>query len=941
MFDRLIAGLVVLGLAGTSVATDDIDRVAVQIVYRLEAELGSVDAAQRHLVVARLLIATESDTVLPDAALADLGLEWEQEIERREHLAAGNSIPLWFGVAPVNGLDLYLDLAVPDMVPLVFSDPLWDGQRARAAVIAISEGDEPLATMAYRGGIAWSHQSALTIWKRFLERVHDRPELLPLVAPLVEPWLALPLASPANEWAALDDESGREIGILIAGSQSYSALGALRSGVDRLLDEDLLVSGRLSPLGEPGRSATYSAFLAGNVAATDRAIANLVDGVSRLDKGDYVGVVGALLEVVLALIEEPDSAPQMAALLSEMDRLDPQFLGTFNRVDPRLVAIYQQARGLIRGLVQGQTADSGDVFWQVANLASILYMDTQGLESYLGQPARESITSELLVCLGMSRDRTTLPIEPISNEQYRGCLAAFESWAVEQARSPELAGAADGPFGVDQLLRETRLAPWQRINYWVGYLRDLSDGACSVTGLPVANPLEFGIATRALVRFIRYWPQYADRQTLQTLERIEATGQELITTLSVVQRCASAEQPLAGALNAYGNSLAMLGTGLAEERAEFIAANLKPGADVDLTLGASQPTSFRPEDISVGPCDTESVCGVGLQLQGSRGLYSLFPDEYLLAHQTQLGIISLCYSQVEWVERRAELPQGRPKAMADYYGKLAFVLEGRYSGLENPVFRRRLVGQNEHQYLFGANNEQVLADPCPRDRLDRQVHAELPERRFNLVPRRLTFMTAERTSPAKLFERNWEAEEQWRDAMLTGQAEILIAPPEEPQIADQLTGHLGLLYRRLNEELYQSMLNRNRLAGDNGEVDLAEILGQLDTHKRALIAIATVLAPYRLAHNVELRAAVNGENGLLDRAAVLRLRQEGVPVREIGPVASQRFGLAQQVWTRAMTSDPAQTDPLIVSTFLDLAAAQVETAAVVRSARLRSEPEAR
>ena len=942
MFERFVTGLAILAMALVSEAADDTDRLAAQIVYRLEAELGSVDAAQRHMVIARLLIATETGALVPDVSLADLGLEWEQEIERRETLVAHEAIPLWSGVSPVNGLDLYLDLAVPDMVPLVFSDPLWDRQRAHAAVIAISDGEEPLATLAYRGAVSWSHQSALMLWQAFLRRVDDRPELKPLVAPLVEPWLALPLSATVDEWEQLRDDAGAELRALKTGAKTYSPAAMLREEVDRLLSESLLINGRLSPLEGPGRRAYFAAFLAHNLSVTDRALANLIDAVSRLDQGDYVGVVGSLLEVAIALTSEPGRGADIAAALAELDRLDPQLLAAFNRVDSRLVAIYQQARGTIRGLVQQpEVRAAEDVFWQIANLASILYMDTQGLEGYLAQPTRESLTSELLVCLGMSRDRTALPIEPISDEQYRGCLQAFESWAGEQAVSPELAGAANGPFGMDQLLRETRLSPWQRINYWIGYLAELSDGACRVSGLPVVNPLEYGIAARALVRFVRHWPQYADAQTVQTLQRIQGVGQNLITALDVTQRCASAQQPLAGALSAYGDSLAMLDAGLTAARSEFLAANLAPGADVDLTLDASQTTSFRPEDVTVGPCDAESACGVDLQLPGSRGLYSLFPEEYLLAHQTHLGTIELCYSQVEWVERRAELPRGRPKAMADYYGRMAFVLEGRYSGLDEPIFRRRLVGGNEHQYLFGANNEQVLNDPCPRDRLDRQVHAELPERRFNLVPRRLTFMTAERTSPSKLFERNWESEEQWRDAMLTGQSQILIAPASEPQITEQLSDHLATLYQRLNEESYQSMLNRNRLAEDNGDADLAEILGQLDTHKRALAAIATILAPYRLAHNIQLRAAVHGEYGLLDRAAVLRFRQEGKPIREIGATASERFNRAQQVWIGAMTGEPAQTDPLIVATFLDLAAAHAETSAVVRSARLRPEPEGR
>ena len=82
---------------------------------------------------------------------------------------------------------------------------------------------------------------------------------------------------------------------------------------------------------------------------------------------------------------------------------------------------------------------------------------------------------------------------------------------------------------------------------------------------------------------------------------------------------------------------------------------LAPGADAALHLDASQTTAYRPSDLLIGPCNPDAVCEMTGSLTSTRALLGLFPNEYLIADQTGLGSVEICYERMEWVQRRSEL----------------------------------------------------------------------------------------------------------------------------------------------------------------------------------------------------------------------------------------------------------------------------------------------
>lgn len=931
-----LTGLVLALAAGPPAAaenpsTAELRRKAVHIAYRLDAELGEVDGAQRHLQVARLLLGLETAEFTPAAALDELWIDWETTLESRESLLGTRGLPAWFEPAVPDLVDALILSILPDPEPLIWSDALWVRGEAAMATRALTQAAAgTLAAPHYAGALAWARSRAPDIWFRLLTTMAETPELTALLTPLVDPWLALPLSASLADWENLDDRSSEVLDRLLA-TGSFDPLALIDAEIDLLFDTALLIDRHRRPT---LIDATYQRFLHATDDRELRALVALARGIHRIDRGDYAGFVGALYGLVFEVTRATGDGAYSERLLSRLDRLDRLLLPFLNRVDPRLINVYQRLRRLLREPPDGPEAVQHRMR-ELAALESALGLDTTDLERYLAQPFRRRLGNELIICtqLGRADER---PPEPITREQFDGCVAVLGDWATGQATTPELSGQPEGPFALEILAREAQLSPWQRINYWLAYITSELAGDCSVPQAPLVNPIEWAIASRVMIWFMDRWSQLIDAAAITRLRSVGQAGVATLEELARTRRCMTADRPLLGALGVYAQQLDSLQESLRIASRDFRTENLRPGADIDLAGSAEQPTQYRPADLSVAPCDDRPWCDVAQVMEASKALYSLFPDPYLIADQARLGRVRICYRDVAWVDRRAEvLPVGN-EVMATYHGRLSFVLEGRYSGLEEPVFAMRLVSPDEYEYLFGENAEAVLSDPCPRHLVDTQVHAEMAPARIELVPRRLTFMTADRTHPGRVLSANWRGGQEWRDWFVTGRGTEVLSRQDESPIRDDVASQLRRLNTAWNETLYRQMLAAGSMPDGRQASPLTTAMQAMQTAKLVAAAVAKLLVPRSLESDPALRASLFGEPGLLDRGAILRLQQSGVPIDEVGAVARRRLIRAEQLWEDASTEiarQPlAETEPLLAAGLLKLAAAEQRMTALAGGA---------
>ena len=192
----------------------------------------------------------------------------------------------------------------------------------------------------------------------------------------------------------------------------------------------------------------------------------------------------------------------------------------------------------------------------------------------------------------------------------------------------------------------------------------------------------------------------------------------------------------------YEIALRELDSGIEDAEVDFRTRRLKPGADVEFEKGANQKTAYRPDNLVIAPCNAQAVCEMSGNLSATRALIGLFPDEYLIADQTGMGQIEICYRNMEWAQRRSELVRADDENVANYFGHLGFDLVGRY--LEDDevsdIFAYRFTGPQEHHYLFAQASEEVLSDSCPVKWVGSRTITPLRVDRGGIVPNRLTYL---------------------------------------------------------------------------------------------------------------------------------------------------------------------------------------------------------
>jgi hypothetical protein len=715
---------------------------------------------------------------------------------------------------------------------------------------------------------------------------------------------------------------------------------------------------RYSVLNRRSMSAQVEDWLSHDQARDVLYLSSLVDG---LHDGRYFHFVQGLLSTTSRLLEYPYDPEQTFSmvdwLVTELPAISAHYAVGFARVDPRLnmalAASYEvlsniatahekyiaemtlagdevaanapvdtvagdNATADTEAAGDGLAGDGDEVNSSVrhhidvnASRASLADAVAQlawmipDMGYYFDTPVRRRIVEEINICLSIAASMDDTGVATMTRRQFDACMEALLQLADRETRLAELSGNMNGPFTIDTLRRELNVTPWQRINFGIGYLHNRYSTSCQPPASPLPNPLEWAVLATTMTWFAEHSPDFVNTPESETrLTRMRDIGEQLILALAGQAAClASAgseiNDPVSRGMTDYELALRELELGIEQAEVDFRENRLNPEADVLLEQDALQNTGYRPENLLIEPCAQQAVCEMSGDLSTTRALIGLFPDEYLIAEQTRMGRIEICYRNMEWVQRRSELVRADDNNVSNYFGRLGFDLVGRY--IENDqvsdIFAYRFTSPEEHHYLFAQTSDDVLNDSCPVEWVGSRVVTPLRESRGGIVPDRLTYLAASRSLPSRLLQNNWDRGAEWRDWFVTGIGVTAMEVPLVPDIKTRLNQHLQSLYQAEQAEIYQRVLlpgSRN-LQGE--DVSLFDEMSRVSIIKALIRMQMMLFYPDSLFNSDKIRTAIAGDSGLLEGRTLRRFREDNVALTTVNTIALERLNELREVWS--------------------------------------------
>ena len=691
-----------------------------------------------------------------------------------------------------------------------------------------------------------------------------------------------------------------------------------------------------------------------NVRARDQVmdslyLVSLVDG---LHEGRYFDFIQGLLSITTRLLERPVNVEQSFLLVdwlvTELPAISAHYAVEFARVDPRLNAamvatyevllsiagFYENAPG-INDAVNNDTSESGpgsdnpgmsdsvsddavrnepgihDAAIKasrviLADAVAQLALLVPDMGYYFDTPVRARIVQEVNACIGLAAGLDSNGVSVMTRRQFDACMETLLQLADRETRLAELSGDMNGPFTTDTLRRELSVTPWQRINYGIGYLDERFSTDCLPPAAALPNPLEWSVLANFMSWFAEHSPEFFDTTENEgRISKMRNIGEQLILALSEQSECLAAagtgvNDLVSRFMTDYEFALRELDSGIKKAEADFRTQRLKTGADVSLEQGAIQKTGYRPDDLVIAPCDKREICEMSGSLSATRALIGLFPDEYLIAEQTGMGQIEICYRNMEWVQRRSELVRADDNNVANYFGRLGFDLVGRY--VENKqvsdIFGFRFTSPEEHHYLFAQTSDEVLNDSCPVEWVGSRVVTPLRESRGGIVPDRLTYLAASRKLPSRLLQSNWDRGAEWRDWFVTGIGVVPLELSSPPEITTRLNQHLQSLYQAGQTEIYQRILLPNARNSQGDDVSLFNEMSQVSIAKALMRTQMMLFYPESLYNSDAIRMAIAGDAGLLERRTLRRFREDNTPLTSVNRIARERLNSFREVWLK-------------------------------------------
>lgn len=784
--------------------------------------------------------------------------------------------------------------------------------------------------------------AAAMLWSSLLEAAAANEVFLAIVSGLNADWFASwlavkpPLTAEPGDQAA--DESADVIGSALERLQALAAATVLAGPVDErgLLRLRYELFSALPGLQEPeARDAAYLLVLASAVdglneekflaftssllwVASDLLLSGpaVQETAVPIEPGpesaNQAGSVDAAAETGANPGPEPQPQLQPASriprLLTEiLPWLSNAFSGEFSDVDSRLnaslAAVYDAAQFLQSA--QQDRSRLVSLRRSIGDAVAQMMLQIPELDYYFDQPVRRRIAEEINICTSIAANRDEQGLAKLTREQFDGCLESLVEMSEQLVNREELAGDPDGPFGVEQLQRELMMPSWQRVNFTLGYLHERFPTACELPKAPLPNSLEWSGLATMVSWFARQAPVYFQTPENEALiQRLRQQGLDLLEELTQQVDCISGHggginDPVSRGLEDYRLALEALVSGIREAEIEFRAARLKPGADVVLHGDASQSTAYRTEELIIGPCNPEQICEMTGELETTRALIGLFPDPYLIADQTGLGSIEICYDNVEWVNRRAEPVRADDTHVANYFGRLSFDLRGRYreNGETTGVFGFNFVAPEEAHYLFAAATDEVLADSCPMEWVGSKIVTTLSNADASLVvPNRLTYLAGIRTRQSEIINSNWSRGSEWRDWFVTGLGVTPYEHAADELITGRVNQHLQSLYQAQQSAIYTALLRPRVGGGDNDYAPLLDLQQELTARKALVRSYISLFYPSLIIDSDEVRGALEGNGALLDTAVLRRFREANVAVASINDFGLARLEQLQVYW---------------------------------------------
>ncbi|MDT8320061.1 MAG: hypothetical protein RQ826_05985 [Xanthomonadales bacterium] len=782
---------------------------------------------------------------------------------------------------------------------------------------------------------------SVALWTELLRRTQSDERLLKLIQAIDEQWFDAWIAAEPPAPIRRDgpvgaiDQAADRLGVLMANAllpqapdplqlkrlrfDLYSAMPAL--GPDERREAVYLLA--LASAVDGLQDRHYLAFAESLLWIVSELLLSVDDSIAQAVEEPRTETPGPRAESAAAgdsagsEENEPPAATVGDQAISVLPGLLTEWLPPFSSayarefagVDPRINAVLATVFDVAQYLQNPAALDTGRLTMLQEEIADavaqfVLLLPEMGF--YFDQPVRARIAEESAICTSLVAAAANPDLPALTRKQFDGCLESMVEMAATTARRGELAGGMAGPFGLDQLRRELLLTPAQRINYLVGLLHAQYASSCQPPAEPLPNPIEWAGLATLFTWFAQQSPIYFQTPGGESqLKRMREHGLELQRVMAQQLDCISGagtgiNDPLVRGLADYRKALGALSDSIREADRTFRAARLKKGADVVLERDASQTTAYRSGELAIGPCNPERVCGMSGELESTRALVGLFPQPYLIADQTGLGRVEICYDHMKWVNRRAEPVRADDAQVANYFGSLSFELVGRYrhNGEISEVFSSRFVSPDEYHYLFAAASDEVLQDNCPTEWEGQKIVTDMPQRRVRVVPDRLTYLAAARQKPSSIIQANWSRGAEWRDWFVTRLGVGAFEFEADSTIIDHVNRHLKALYEAEQSELYGLLLRPSEGGGADTNGSLVRQLAQVTTRKALVRAQLNLFYPDLLLHSDTLRGFFEGHDALLDRAVLRRYRERGVAVESVGAAGVAQLERLEAEWNR-------------------------------------------
>jgi hypothetical protein len=518
-------------------------------------------------------------------------------------------------------------------------------------------------------------------------------------------------------------------------------------------------------------------------------------------------------------------------------------------------------------------------------------------EFYLDQPVRDEVNATMAICT-IDQDL----VGPLPRSLFEDCLQRLAGQMGEPLGRVELVGDSGGPFSSVFLQREMGLISWQRIAYLDGHLNWLLGASCSPPAWQ--NPLEWSLLAHYLSRWVAQRPVFFDsprwREAVDAFERqARAQREASILFIDCLSGLGSERlDPVLRLIDRHQQALVFLDEALQEAKAAFYAEVTRPQADIVLDSDSTQLTRYRPEDLTIGPCEEAEVCGVTAQLSVSRALLSEFPNAFLLADQLKLGQLDLCYSDVRWEDRQARSVANNDPRVANYFGHLSFDLVGTFerAGQTQTVFRHRLRSTEARHYLFASSLPEVLEMDCPNALAGQPIASELAEGHLGLVPNRLTYFVSQPTTARAEMLANWDQGAEWRDWFVTGGRVEKIVISEGAELAVEVDAELDRLARQRDRDLSARLLSR--LSPTQSAPDaLTAAMSTVAENTALLRRVLEIHYPRVIRQDPIIRGLLAGEGGLLNRDRVRQLSDTEIGFGDIVGLGRSRLDRLRAHWS--------------------------------------------